>query len=562
MTRIEISQYVCNEMGLYDDTSLALAASFADFHYKALWDRYPWIDTQANDTGHTTPGVNEFALPATIKRIISLRATTVASGSEGSSDFISDSHFLDPITQTFLFETDPTILDRGGWPLYYEEQTDIASGAVTVRIYPTPLLDQDYLILGKAPCPGLPQNTSAVQIRGLDQTITTYVLADMLKRQRQYQKADQQFKIAQGLEAAAWAEEQQRSNKVRKTKLVTVGGNSLSEMVDSVCAICSDWTPETRTVIREFVRRNYQALYDVFLWPESIIMVRLIYKSETVVMPHYVDKILGIRGTDNFRLAPTDPTLFLDVDPTIFESFGAAIGYSILMPVGVAVLPEVATRLRLASTRGVDVGSVFIRGEVTASGTELTERVRLNGAGYVYTNNYYNVILTIGKDITFGDLTVNAADSTVDTSLVVIPANERERKHQRVLLSPIPTGSPMITVTDPSAPAPPPPPPSLSTPLGTLLVLAKRKIIPMQSDEDTPLITGAQQVLIAAAAADLFSSADYAKPDLASYYQKKAEAAATALIRKNEEQQAREPRFVPQIEPYAYLPGDSLLWSK
>jgi hypothetical protein len=45
-------------------------------------------------------------------------------------------------------------------------------------------------------------------------------------------------------------------------------------MTDAVCQICGQWTPEYRQVIREFLRRNYQTLYDVFLWPESLVMVR------------------------------------------------------------------------------------------------------------------------------------------------------------------------------------------------------------------------------------------------------------------------------------------------
>ena len=56
-------------------------------------------------------------------------------------------------------------------------------------------------------------------------------------------------------------------------------------MTDAVCTICGQWTPEYRQIIREFLRRNYQALYDVFLWPESLVVVRVPYTTEQVIMP-------------------------------------------------------------------------------------------------------------------------------------------------------------------------------------------------------------------------------------------------------------------------------------
>ena len=64
-------------------------------------------------------------------------------------------------------------------------------------------------------------------------------------------------------------------------------------MTDAVCKICGQWTPEYRLIIREFLRRNYQTLYDTFLWPESLVMVRVPFTTEQVVMPHYIDKVLG-----------------------------------------------------------------------------------------------------------------------------------------------------------------------------------------------------------------------------------------------------------------------------
>ena len=90
------------------------------------------------------------------------------------------------------------------------------------------------------------------------------------------------------------------------------------------------------------------------------------------------------------------------------------------------------------------------------------------------------------------------------------------------------------------------------------MVLAKRLIRPLQTDQDTPIITGAQQVLVHAAAADLFRKLK--DGDSATAMQNKADGAMKSLIARNTDQAASAPRFVPQIEPYAYWPGLQPVW--
>ena len=283
----------------------------------------------------------------------------------------------------------------------------------------------------------------------------------------------------------AWNLEQQQANQPRRTKATTVAGNSLAEMTDAVCQICGQWTPEYRLIIREFLRRNYQTLYDIYLWPESLVAVRVPYTTEQVVMPSYIDKVLGIRGTNNLRMFPADAGLILDITPSSFDEIGEPVSYTTLTPVAVSTLPPAITQLVLASTSAVDRTRVAIRGEVLSTGQELEETITLTGTTPVTTRYSYDIPLTIAKDITLGDVTVNAASDM--RSLEVIPANTRELKHQRLWFLPAPNSDNI--------------PASGSF---TCLVLGKRAIRPLLTDQDTPIITGAQQVLIAAAAADLF----------------------------------------------------------
>jgi hypothetical protein len=257
-------------------------------------------------------------------------------------------------------------------------------------------------------------------------------------------------------------------------------------------------------------------------------------------MPHYVDKVLGVRGTTNFRLFPADGVLFLDITPAIFEELGDSIGYTVLTPVAVSTLPPTTTALTLASTSAVDTGKVFIRGEVIQGGVQLHEEINLNGTTPVTTVNSYDVPLTIAKDITVGDVFVSA--NTGGLALEVIPSDQRELKHQRLWFLPVPDSSKLTE----------------DNPAFHCLVLAKRQIHPLRTDQDTPIITGSQQVLIHAAAADLFRKLE--KNDQAQALQAKADGAMKSLIAKNTDQAASSPRFVPEIEPRSYWPGLELAW--
>ena len=542
-----------NELGLYDATSIALCNSFCDKEYRVLFDKYLWKDSTVLTKVQVLSGTSVLNYPAGMDRIITLRASNGASGSPPPVDLDSDvttapapialdSRFLDPIDSDFLIEADPTIFEDRGRVKYYEEVGTASQRQI--RLYPMPTVGTTLLFFGKLICPGLVSTSDVSIIRNIDNVIIAYAYFDMLQRQRQYAKAEQKRTEAKELEANAWQLEQEQANKPRRSKTTTVAGNSLGEMTDGVCTICGQWTPEYRLIIKEFLRRNYTALYDVWLWPESVLAVKVPYLSEQVIMPHYVDKVLGVRGATNFRLFPADGVLFLDITPSIFEELGDPIGYTALTPVAVSTLPNSTTQLVLASTSPLDRTNVFIRGEVIAGGNELYETITLNGTTPVTTTKQYEIPLTIAKDITYGDVTVNSVPVGLGASLSleVISADQRERKHQRLWFLPVPNTATLV-------------PPATNF---QCLVLAKRQIRPLQTDQDTPIITGAQQVLVNAAAADLFRKLE--KPDLAAALQSKADNALTVLKAKNTDQAASSPRFVPDVEPRAFWPGLQRAW--
>jgi hypothetical protein len=439
------------------------------------------------------------------------------------------------VDSTFLIESEPGIFEDRGYVKYFE---DIGNRQQRqIRLYPIPDWGVTLLFFGKMLCPGLVASTDVVAIRNIDPALIAYAYADMLQRIRQYGKADIKRKEALDLETSAWNLEKQQANLPRRTKATTVAGNSLGEMTDAVCTICGQWTPDYRLIIREFLRRNYQALYDVFLWPESLIVVRVPYTTEQVIMPAYIDKVLGIRGTNDMRMFPADAGLILDITPWAFEAIGTPVSYTTLTPVAVSTMPSVTAQLIFQSTNNSDRTKIAVRGEILSIGQELEEQVILNGTSQVSTRYSYDIPLTIAKEITFGDVSVNL-NIPAFTSLEVLPSYVRELKHQRFWFLPPPDNSGLSSAGGGGS----------ST--FTALVLGKRAIRPLLTDQDTPIITGVQQVLIAAAAADLFQKLE--KPDLATVQQQKASASTEVLKAKNTDQAASSPRFVPAIEPHPY----------
>ena len=75
-----------------------------------------------------------------------------------------------------------------------------------------------------------------------------------------------------------------------------------------MCGICGKWTPDVRILIKEYLRRSYQVSYDMFLWPESTVMVRMTVTGQQLILPHYIDRVMAVRGGDALQLMPKELT--------------------------------------------------------------------------------------------------------------------------------------------------------------------------------------------------------------------------------------------------------------
>ena len=303
-------------------------------------------------------------------------------------------------------------------------------------------------------------------------------------------------------------------------------------MADAVCARCGTFALDNVILAKDFLRRAYSMVWDSYLWPKSAVAAYVTSDGEQIVLPAVFGQAIAVRSADNYNLGPTEISLYFQITPTIFEQTGIPLTFTELAPCAVSVLPPGREKLQLVSSSASDIGNVAIRGE--SSGAEVNETVTLTGTTPVTTANLYDVPLTVAKGITVGALTVVGYTST--TALLVLPANEGERKHVRLWVHP---ANPGIS--------------------STVMVLGKRKIVPLLTDEDTPLLPNISQILIDAACADMFSK--LGKPAESAESQKKAGEALKVLIDLETRQAARHRRVVPVVTDRGWY-GDDMDWMR
>ena len=507
--------HICSKIGETDSTSRSLCAGYVQRRYQMLYDRYPWRDSLTTVAAASVASQTSVDLPAGIDRVVSIR--------------YGGDHFLDPIDDNFLVQADPTIFERIGIPLYYREYTDSADNSKKIQLYPTPSTDGALLIVGKRTAPPLVIGTDVPILRNIDNCLLAYAHYDMLHRMRQYGKAQVILDEATKLYAEAEALEKAQTNVPRGTKKLSVQGNTLAEMTDSVCARIGDYLPPTQILVKEYLREEYRMIYDSHLWPESLVPIRADSDGSQLILPDFIDRIIAVRAeTGGFQIGNEDICSYFAITPQIFEqTTGPAVGYSLLTPVGVYVLPSIQERLSFTSSDPMDNAMVFVRGE--ASGQIYEESVQLNGSAQVYTVRAYDVPLTVAKPETHGDITVRGAFS--NAPMQTLYADQTERKHMRIWIQPTKSTA------------------------HNCLILGKRRISSLVGDSDTPMIRGLHNVLINAAVACMSKD-----PATSQKYGAKAEAALKTLIDGETNQQSRSPRVVPYVEPDYLWIGDSEGW--
>jgi hypothetical protein len=203
MTLAEYSTFVTNKLGQFDALSVSLCKEFAKARYKMIWDAYLWRDTQALITGLAADTTGVMLFPAGVERIIAIRA--------------SRTHILTQADSPMLMQLDPTVFERTGEPVAFEDFTDTADGnKLKLRLYPVPQASIEITLAGKRALIPLVNNDDRPIIRNVDNALIAFVQGDMLQRARQYGKAKEAFAEAGALLQSIQNLETQQSARVQR----------------------------------------------------------------------------------------------------------------------------------------------------------------------------------------------------------------------------------------------------------------------------------------------------------------------------------------------------------
>lgn len=251
--------------------------------------------------------------------------------------------------------------------------------------------------------------------------------------------------------------------------------NTLGDMALFVGEKVGKTDEDSLNRVRGFLRRRYAMIYDHAFWKESQIVVAmppLEAAQDTVILPHFIDRPVTVRINDA-TANPTELTRLFRTDPTIFERIGHAAQWSELAPSATKTLPAGRQITAYSTAAGDTTQTLNLFGEY--QGEEYRETLILQGGTPVNSVRSYDVLLTLSKPATAGNVIVQAAGA----SLLELGPEDRERKHPRLWIHAAPEAAGT-----------------------TILVLGKRKLEPLANDADTPIVRTITNALLAYAQGD------------------------------------------------------------
>jgi hypothetical protein len=184
----EYLDFICPKVGQSDTISRNLCRTFVQHRYRMIYDMRNWKDALDLITGLEVGLDGIMPYPDGIDRIIAIRS--------------SGNHMIQPTDSAFIMEQDPTLFERSGDPLawedYYVPSVAVlpAPGIHKIRVFPVPTIATNIILQGKRTFTQLTNDSDAPILRNIDQALIAYGTADMLQRQRQYQKAQTVYQEA------------------------------------------------------------------------------------------------------------------------------------------------------------------------------------------------------------------------------------------------------------------------------------------------------------------------------------------------------------------------------
>lgn len=297
---------------------------------------------------------------------------------------------------------------------------------------------------------------------------------------------------------------------------------TLKDMADHVCSVTGLADATSVALAKQFLRRRYQMVYDAQLWDDAKVVVALGVSRPEVILPNWVDRVLAVKtaGIGGCELMPEAIESQWKISPEDFDAMGDALKFSEMPPVGTHTHPD-GLALRLVSTNPGDTTQVRIRG--MESGLEVEETVTLTGTSPVTSRFVYAEVTHLSKSASTGDVVVS---TTAGDEVQILLARETERRHPRLRL--------VRDFADDSL---------------LLHVLVKRTCLPLVHDNDTPALSGVDNLLVAYAIADMWER--LRQTAKAQVKTQEAAALMSSLIQREITQKARGTFLVPEVAQYA-----------
>ena len=176
--------FICPIVGQTDAVSQGICKTFVQRRYQMIYDMRNWKDATDLVTGLNVGLSGVMDYPAGIDRVITVRG--------------NGNHLIMPSDAAQVMEIDPTLFERTGDPqvwfdyVVFVEGTPPGPTSVAVhrmKFLPTPTVATPIMLQGTRDFTQLIADTDEPVLRGIDEALIAYALGDMLRRQRQYGKA-------------------------------------------------------------------------------------------------------------------------------------------------------------------------------------------------------------------------------------------------------------------------------------------------------------------------------------------------------------------------------------
>lgn len=299
---------------------------------------------------------------------------------------------------------------------------------------------------------------------------------------------------------------------------------NLAELAAFVCAKARKDDAASLASCKDFLKRRDQMLWDGHLWRDSLFEFTqeldpdsdtLLANTGIFLMPDNVSRVLGLRATD--RPVPVEAREnYFRTSLDAFAQTGTPLEFSLLSP----VVWQWHTSTNISVVSGSDDDGTARLRYIDANNETQSEESPLSTAAVPWG---VKVLEEFTKPTTTGSVTIEKIIGSVSIATLA-PEDTRAPQKQRIQLLPVPAEA------------------------ETFRFLVKKKYEPLASDYEEPRLRQSENTLIAYALGDMLQR----RQQFGKARECFAEGAALLadLVSLEVDQQARNERLVPDIEPW------------